>query len=403
MKKLLILVLFFSSKIYGQTKYFKGYIIDTNNQKTECFVKRQEWLRTPKEFIYKLDINDSKEELGTLMNLNEIGIYDEITFIKAKVKIDIPTDLKQYSSRNSEPEFQERLLFLEQFVKGKSSLFGYDNDEVVRFFYKTESTPLTQLIHREYLNDAYRVAQNNKFREQIWKDLYYDELNIEDLKYINYKEKDLIKIFSNYNKFFNPQQTVKIQSLNPLWKLNLITGLDLSGVRILLNDKPLANSQLNFSPVLGIGCENFINSRTKKWSLNLNALYNKLNVVNIPSNGFDNENQVTYRNIEILLFAKRYFFISEKFTFSILFGGGRRFNLGSSFRSNTYAQSADDPNIIDNLLGITAGIGVQYKNFDLSLRYETQRERIGVFGPNYKAERLNQLNLLLAYNIKLTK
>ena len=80
--KFTLLTLIFSSASFSQINFEKGYIIDKNNNKSECLIKNKDWLGNPTEFEYKLNQN-SEIIIGNLNSIKDFLIYIfRISFIE---------------------------------------------------------------------------------------------------------------------------------------------------------------------------------------------------------------------------------------------------------------------------------------------------------------------------------
>ena len=109
---LAILACFCFSLAFSQNNtYEKGYFIDNNNKKVECFIKNPEWGYNPREFDYKIDEN-SETKTMSFNDFQEFGVGEEYKFIKATVKIDKSSDNIVNMSTTKALKFVDETLLL---------------------------------------------------------------------------------------------------------------------------------------------------------------------------------------------------------------------------------------------------------------------------------------------------
>ncbi|RKE90839.1 hypothetical protein [Ichthyenterobacterium magnum] len=193
----LILAVIFSITANSQSNYEKGYLIDTNNKKVECLIKNEDWKNNPDTFTYK--INESSEDLkGDLSTIIEFG-FNNIRYKRFLVKIDISSTQTNQLSKKKEPNLIEKNLFLKYLVEGKSNLFSYCDDNAKLYFYNLNDSNPNQLIYKKYYVAATQYKENTDYKQQLWNNLKCDNLSLNDVKKLNYKSKDLITYFIDYN------------------------------------------------------------------------------------------------------------------------------------------------------------------------------------------------------------
>jgi len=152
MKKIIFLfilfILFTSS--YGQIKYDKGYFINNNNQRIECFIKNTDTRYTSNTFQFKINSNDLPQKKG-IESVKEYGIYDNVKFIRFIVNIDISSNKIDKLNYDKSPKWSQKQLFLKVLVEGKAKLYYYEEEDLKRFFYSVSDTLAKQLIYKKYL------------------------------------------------------------------------------------------------------------------------------------------------------------------------------------------------------------------------------------------------------------
>jgi len=193
---LLFIISFVTIVSFGQVQFEKGYFLDKNNQKVECFIKNVGWTTNPSEINYKLELS-GKVEKGNLSTIKEFGIYDNCKFVNASVKIDRSTKATPGKDQFA-PVWKVENLFLQVILEGKADLYCFADRKVTRFFYSVDNGTITPLIYKEITNGL-TVLKNTDFRQQLWDKIRVPKATFELIKSVNYTTADLKKYFETYN------------------------------------------------------------------------------------------------------------------------------------------------------------------------------------------------------------
>jgi len=193
-----ILFLILSFSTFGQVKFEKGYFIDNNGVKTECFIKNKGWRSNPEAFEYKLAIA-SEVKIRTIKTVSEFYIAPDIKYKKFKVAIDQSNQNIKFLGKNKEPEFITKTVLLKYIVQGKATLLLYEGDNHRLYFYTVDEKEMTQLVYKSYKVSANQVAKNRKYRQQLWSDLRCDGITMDALQNLRYNRKDLVRYINLYN------------------------------------------------------------------------------------------------------------------------------------------------------------------------------------------------------------
>lgn len=212
MKKLLLILLTlqFCIQSYAQVNFEKGYFIDNNNVRTECFVKNKDLYNSPKSFIYKLNEKESTTTGADITNIKEFGITNIIKYERNLVKIDTSSTNLNKLSEKSDPEWKDRTLFLRVLIEGQSILYEYKEENTKRYFYKLNNGPVEQLIYKKYfvMNSSFtKLAVNNDFQKQLWVNMRCENGNMGKEMKLEYSKKDLTDYFVLYNNCTNNNYT----------------------------------------------------------------------------------------------------------------------------------------------------------------------------------------------------
>jgi hypothetical protein len=191
---------------YTQVMFEKGYIIDKNDNRIECQIKNMDWKNNPEIIKYKIAPND-EEFAATVETIKEFQVYGYSRYILAKVDIDRSPDELSNLTTSREPKWSAEELFLKVLVDNKASLYKYESANFIRFFYSTDSSHISQLVHKEFLVEDYkygrnntRLGENNTFQQQLLNEVNCGGLKVAHFKALKYSESVLVKFFQKYNK-----------------------------------------------------------------------------------------------------------------------------------------------------------------------------------------------------------
>jgi len=158
-KSILITILsIISLNCYSQTKYEKGYYINNNNEKIECFILNKDWLNNPTEISLKYSENEqSKTE--TIESIKEFGINGGIKYQRYDVNIDRSSNLLTSLDNKRNPVFEEEQLFLKVLIEGKANLYSYNSSNIEQFFFNIDNSNIEQLIYKSYLTNDNQIKK----------------------------------------------------------------------------------------------------------------------------------------------------------------------------------------------------------------------------------------------------
>jgi hypothetical protein len=120
---LLLLILFLiTAGSYGQVKFEKGYFINNENQRIDCYIKNYDRERTPAEIEYRLSEKGVSAK-HTIDSIKEFGITGGSIFIRAAIKIDRSSNEITSLSKQRNPLWSDEQLFLKVLTEGKATLY----------------------------------------------------------------------------------------------------------------------------------------------------------------------------------------------------------------------------------------------------------------------------------------
>jgi ribosomal protein S18 len=398
MKKplLLLFFIFLTLSSYSQIVFEKGYFIDNNNKKTECLIKNLDWRSNPTEFEYKLDEQDQAITTN-IQQVKEFEIYNVSKYERQTVNIDHSKSNLSDMDYTKNPTFTEEKLFLQVLIAGKAALYEYQNQDLLRFFFKTETDPITQLIFKTYKVSESEIADNNQFKQQIFTTLKCDNITAQNIKYLEYKKSDLIKIFIKYNQCNSSDFTnYEAKEKKDLFNLNIRPGIKTSSLSVTNDLMPSYNtdfgSKVGFR--LGLEAEFILPFNKNKWAIIVEPTYQAYKSEKIE-NGFTSK--VDYSSIELPIGLRHYFFLNN--TSKIFINGqyviDKVMNSDSSFKTvNGLTNNVK----LESGGSLAVGAGYNYKNkYNVEFRLGFAKDLHSTY--NSWSSDYNSISLIFGYSI----
>lgn len=309
-KTLFCLFILISVQMYSQINFEKGYFIDKNDVRTDCFIRNNDLYKSPKSFAYKIDIEDLDVKIADISNVQEFVIDNKLKYVKYLVNVDMSSTNLNELSQNRDPEWVEKTLFLRVLIDGGATLFEYKDDFVQRYFYKLNDTDVEQLIYKKYFvknTGDTKSAVNNEFQKQLWLNMRCGNETTKRVLKVEYNKSNLTKYFEEYNNCNNYGHTKYIEkgssgSIN----FKLKAGVNVSELE---NYETKADKveffEDTFFPKFGAEVEYITPFNRNKWSVYVNLdyqihHYEQVRTIKSPSGS-------TIENVEKRGFADDFF------------------------------------------------------------------------------------------------
>jgi len=287
MRKLILLLLLLSNCLFAQINFEKGYIIDNNNIKKECFIKNEEWKNSPISINYKITENDTEVKTATLSQLKEFSCGDFHKYQKHSVKIDqSSTDGVKFSNQVA-PEYLEKEVLLKTIVSGNAVLFEYSETGIKKYFYSINNMPPTDLIYKKYIpslidgNENYQtVLENKMFVRQIYKDVNCNQQPIKNFSNLDYNIKELSEAFIAFNSCnaTDVEKVTDYRNKNASNKFNIKLKAGLNSIKFSETFNEAYVTEKDFDNkttyLAGVELEYAFPFNKNKWSVFIEPLYN---------------------------------------------------------------------------------------------------------------------------------
>lgn len=363
-KKIILLVLLCSCLIsFSQIDYEKGYFVNNNGKRTECFIKNYDWKNNPVSIEYKLNLESNALEAG-LQDIAEFGIDNFSKYVRAYVEVDRTSrDLNNYGWSRI-PEYKTETLFLKVLKEANITLYSYEDGNLNLYFLKPTDGKIEQLIYKPYKIDNQRIDFYQYFRQQLL-NVMECKNSKSDIEKTHYNKVELESIFQKYYDC-SSQKGTEINTNKPKSKYNIT-------IRPGVTMRSFAFERNNFSAAdvdfgnktfgrLGIEFEVVLPFNKGKWALFLEPNYDYYNYSKtIPIYG---DVKVDSKAINLPIGLRHYMFINKKSRFFL--------NLAYSLNvtnnsSASYQNAQNDIEIVQgsNLVG---GLGFKYNKYSVEIR-----------------------------------
>jgi hypothetical protein len=209
MKKFIIAALLSCFFAQAQIVFEKGYFINNNGQKTNCYIENEDWRNNPTSFNYKINETDQEKKLENIMGVSEFGIDNVSMYRRYLVNIEKSQNLSNNFSKSKAPQWNTETLFLFALVTGDASLYSYVDGNITKYFFETKNTPIEQLVYIKYIGSNFlddglnsyneAIQENNQYRQQLNNNVKCGEMNESAFMKLEYKKNSLLKHFLAYN------------------------------------------------------------------------------------------------------------------------------------------------------------------------------------------------------------
>lgn len=350
------LFLFFTIPFYSQITFEKGYYIDNNNNKISCLIKNLDWANNPTELLYKIEEQGSLKSIF-IEDIKEFGIDNESKYERFNVEIDRSSEEIREMKYENYPIFKNEMLLLKVLVEGKATLYEYNSANLTRFFFKTDSSPISQLIYKSYKISETQIGKNNQFRQQLWNALKCDNMFIEEAENLSYKQDDLFNFFIKFNKCSNSEFIdFKNKRKKDLFNLNIRPGITNSSLSIANQSSYNFDNKTGFR--LGLEAEFVLSFNKNKWAIIVEPTYHNFKT-EMTQNGLTSK--IDYKTVEFPLGLRYYMFLNNnsKFFANAQYVIAHVVNSTAYFGDNKYKNN--EMEIVPNS-SLYMGLGYKYQN-----------------------------------------
>lgn len=313
-----LLFISFTLFINAQITYEKGYFIDNDNNRTECYIKNIDWRTSPSGISYR-STSDANSKEVSISEIREFYIYDTEHYYKRfNLSID-KTVVTDFNDDSRKLKYEDNVvIFLRVLVEGDANLYEFPGSRI--FFYNTSKIDIQQLEYKVYISEESIKKENTDYQKKLYETLKCDKFSTDRFLKIEYNREDLINLFSDYNecqdadyKTYQINQTPFVFSVNATLGVNF-TSLETDYTLLSFDSSEKFDSQVIFTP--GIELELALPFNKNKWAVFVGASYHyykesKEDVVIMDTNLGDLTFEYSY--LEIPMGIKHYMYLNSEY------------------------------------------------------------------------------------------
>lgn len=379
-----------------QIAFEKGYFIDAQGQRTECEIKDNDWRNNPTQFDYRAG---TEVKVMPIESVKEFGIYDKVKYEIATVNVDLSSSTAAYLSPVRNPEYQLKTIALKVLVEGKAALYGYETNNVTRFYYKLQDTPISPLVYKKYYTASREIRENNEFQQQLLTSINCGGVTTDQLKKLKYKKAELIKYFGDYNTCSGGESVTPKSKETRMFLVKPTIGVGISNLYYTYStiyDQLVIKN--NFTYRLGVQIEMVLPFNNNKWSIIVDPYYQTFTAEGHFKNLGKSDFKATYSSIDLVVGPRYYFFLPNRNN-KIFLNGMLQVSKPLNFEPD-YDPDFNIPYpapISAVRVGAAFGAGFSYKKLAAELRF-VPRTRSGR-DENLHNTDFNRFMLVLSYQL----
>lgn len=394
---------------FAQIKFEKGFFINNQNEKIECWIKDTGWKNNPTEFTYKLSEGGTPKAID-INTVKEFGIPPSINYKRFTTKIDRPETFSGDNMPSKDPDWFEETLFLKTIITGQASLYMYREEKLLKYFYtyNNDDSTIEQLIYRAFLIDNQMKKFNMEYYSQLEHNLKCDGISFFMIRNTEYELKDLTNFFIRYNECVDAPYTLLEVKKKLEHKLSIKVHAAFSNLSITTPDENgvagLDNARLSpFSHFkLGVEWEVFFPFSKKKWAFCLEPTLQRVSSNQTITNSSTGDNlliDLAYNSIEVPIGLKYYFFLNDNS--KLFLKGAIAANIIGNENIISIGQSryGVDPKTKFSFTG-----GFDFKDrLSFEVRFQTPQKIIASLIGDQDQAKFHTISLGVGYNLLRTK
>ncbi|WP_034924399.1 hypothetical protein [Gillisia sp. CAL575] len=396
MNKSLLSVFIFllTTTLFSQILYEEGYYIDKSGNKVAGFIENNDWNDNPVSFNFKT-AKDSEIQIKNFDGVLEFGL-ENLRFSKFKVQIDLSRDRVRELTSERAPLFSEKFVFLKYIQDGKADLFMYQDNSVLRYFYRLDEDSPKQLVYKKFLQGG-KIAVNNHYQQQLFNDLNCENNTSSNVSNVSYNRIDLERYFTKYNNCKNWSTSYYNNNSSGKFNLKVLLGADFTGMEI---DNGLNAGGESFGTEFfiraGAELEYIMPFNRNKWSIFIQPIYRNFMAERNLTKSYNADFSISSQSLELALGLRHYIFLntSTKLFINVLVSSDLPLKTEVSFMNTNMIK---DPYLDEFKSGTSFGIGAGLEVFNrlaLELRYNSSRN---LKGSKY-VDRIYSLNFESSYS-----
>jgi len=396
---LILILLFFSNCVsLPAQNYFENGTITLKDQSTvTCEIEYQNWDLSPTSISFRTP-KSKKITKVSIQEVEKFSVGNYIKFENHTVEIDTSSYHPSNYSKSRKPKNIIKEVFLRKIIEGDFELLQYQSKSYQKFYLKTHSTGLVQLIYKPYQRDSKQVFYNETFKTQLQSLCACEGMNDARATIVKYSKKSMIDFLEEFAKC-NSERIVLTSKIKKFDLFNIIVKPSLRSSNLILRNSTLEgydyNLPLRLMGTIGIEVEFVVPSSEKQWSFFVEPTYNRYSFTT-PESSFPKV-LFKYNSIEVPLGSRYYFNLNDNSQISL---EGTMF-LDFPFSSASSIQRDDFTTDfkLDVISFVNFGSAIGYRllnNFSVQFRYSYSRQ-LYTFRPSWNAK-YHTYSLLFGYS-----
>jgi hypothetical protein len=394
---LLIIFMMITSGLFAQINFEKGYFITENGQKTDCFIKNEDWINTPLKFEYKLTQNGETQILR-MPNLKTVVIENAFKFEKYTVPYDNSDRAVANLKFDRSPDYKDTTLMLNVLLEGKVNLYGYRDQDKRAYYYKKQDETLEPLVYNVYTNENRDILYNNRYQQQLLTEFPCTGITEKRVVRVDYKDGDLKSFFKDYSEckgetvveFSKPKKgALHLKVFAGAYSSKAVTDLGISAFFA----KGVETGP-SWSPTFGVELEYVLPFNKNKWAVFIAPNYSSHEGESEFLDLSVRRNyKVEYSAIQIPIGARHYMFINDM---SKLFLSGAvvvDYLLNGEGSGNITIEE----DLFKTAVGVSFGLGYSYDKYSIEARFIPSRDLLE--NSSLSTIDLQQFSLTIGYTI----
>lgn len=361
---------------FSQIKYEKGYFITNVGERNEVFIKNVGWKLYPESFQYRASETGDVESVS-ITKVKEFGFDGGLKYIRETVPVTQSSDGLQTLNQTRDPSYITEQVFLKVLVEGKASLYHYANKDATTFYVRMDDGEIKPLEYREYITNTNRVAENNRYKQQLLNALNCESITLKDIERLKYTQSSLRSIFESYNKCSTVDyQSYKSKGAQDLFGISIRPRVGFRSFNVELKnsfqqDNVEFDTELSYG--LGVELEHKLAFNNGAWAILVEPTFQYYKAEK------DNGSQVIttdYQSIELPFGVRHYIFLGDLSQLFLNVSYVVDLPLNARYERYGGASFFD----IDSSNNLAFGAGYRYNDkIALELRYSTNRDLLNQF------------------------
>jgi hypothetical protein len=299
--------------------------------------------------------------------VSEFGFGQTVKYVRFLAQMDTSSMQTSRLSWQRSPEFKRDTLFLQVLLEGQASLYKYQKEQFIRFFYRfKDSSQVEQLVYKKFHINTGVLNVNEHFKMQLLNNFKCDVVSKPEVEALRYAQSDLLRWFKKYNNCQGVAPTFEYQPNKLTLHLNVRPGVALVNNAFESDNFLIANTTFNsvLGYRLGMEAELVLPTNRNKWAVIAEPTFQRSVAETETSQG---KTSITYTSLELPIGVRYYMFLSPhtrlflnaQFLYDRPFGSSEVRVLSSRFEPGRN-------------FSVLLGGGINYKRGFAELRYSNR-------------------------------